>query len=204
MQVKICGVRTVEAARACAASGADLAGLNFVPGVTRRVEPRDAAAVVAALGEVVPVGVFRDQGSVELRRIAALVGLRWVQLHGSESPDECAALRDHFRVIKALTADHDATAYAHAVDALLIDGRAPGSGTSWDYARLRRTTDPSSAVPVFLAGGLDPSNVAAAICAGRPDGVDVASGVETEGRQDPALIHAFVRAARAAEERLTT
>jgi phosphoribosylanthranilate isomerase len=202
MLVKICGVRTVEAARACALAGADYAGLNFVPGVAREIPSHLVADVVEALGDVQIVGVFRDQTTTDVLRQAALARLDWVQLHGSETPQMCRNLRTSFRVIKALTVGTPPGAYAGAVDALLIDGRAPGSGTGWDYRRLRALrTGALCDVPILLAGGLAPTNVADAIGAARPDGVDVASGVELHGVQDPNLIHAFVRAARAASER---
>lgn len=194
---KICGLRAADAAAACVAVGADFAGLNFVPTSKRCINPLQARQLAAALGPVVPVGVFADQPLDEVVATAKMVGLGWIQLHGGESPDDCARLRaEGLRVIKALDADGLARAatFAPHVDALLVDGRTPGSGAAWDWARVQGPL--CAGAPLWLAGGLAPSNVAAAIAAARPSLVDVASGVEAAGRMDPDRVVAFVRAAR--------
>jgi phosphoribosylanthranilate isomerase len=194
MQVKICGVRSVAAAHACVHAGADLVGINLVPNARRSVNAATARRLVDALDGIPAVGIFRDQPTLEIERIAAHIGLSWVQLHGRESREECAALRQQFRVIKALVADDDPTEYMEVADILLVDGRRPGSGQPWDLSTWQRP----DFFPVFLAGGLTPDNVAAAIESVHPDGVDVASGVEHDGRQDLDLIRAFVVRAKGA------
>ncbi|MCA9492486.1 MAG: N-(5'-phosphoribosyl)anthranilate isomerase, partial [Myxococcales bacterium] len=122
-------------------------------------------------------------------------GFDWVQLHGREEAELCARIRRHHRVLKALAAPEvaDIDRYRGSVDALLVDGARPGSGETRAWSPV-----PCAEVPVWLAGGLTPENVGAAIALARPAGVDVASGVEVDGRIDPARVRAFVAAARAA------
>ena len=205
MQVKICGVRRVEDARACVAARADLAGLNFVS-ASRREVGADAAVVRAALGSVIPVGVFADASVDTIRARAQSLGLAWIQLHGHEPPAVCAALAG-LQIIKAV--DYDALtdpaalrAYSPHVAAFLVDGRTPGSGQTWDLARLADVVKDGClhGRPLFIAGGLDPQNVAAVIAASDPYGVDVASGVEARGHMDPVRVAAFCAAARRRKE----
>jgi phosphoribosylanthranilate isomerase len=201
--VKVCGVRDAASARACAAAGADLAGLNFWPRSRRCVDVEAARGLVAALGPVTPVGVFRDQPFAEVRGVAEAVGLGWVQLHGAETPADCAALRAQgLRIIKALpvrdAADLDAcAAFADVADLLLLDAPKPGGGRPFDHGALRGARLP---LPFLLAGGLTPENVGAAVARVRPHGVDAASGVEVDGAPSPDRVAAFCRAARAAAE----
>jgi phosphoribosylanthranilate isomerase len=198
--LKVCGVRTPDGARACVQSAVDFAGLNFVPGRRRAVGIELARGLVAMLGPVRPVGVFVDATADEVVRVATAVGLRWVQLHGSEAPETCAQLRSAgLRVIKALPVDDDLAAavarFQGAVDALLFDGAVAGSGRRWNWQRLEGV---SRATPFLVAGGLTPSNVAQAVARLTPTGVDVASGVETDGQLDPERVQAFCATARLA------
>lgn len=212
--VKVCGLRSPEAARACADAGVDFAGLNFVPGRPRCLTQDRAVDLLAELGAVQPVALFRDAEAARIDDLAGALGVRWIQLHGGESPEQCVRLaaRQHGRrIIKALTADQvrDAgamRAYAAAVEVFLVDGREPGSGRPWSWAaltearaRLReRRPGLLAGRPFWIAGGLDPDNVAEGIHALAPAGVDAASGLERGGETAPELIHGFVRAARAA------
>ncbi len=205
MQVKICGVRRVSDARACVAAGADLAGLNFVPSA-RRCVGDDVIDVRAALGSVTAVGVFADASLDDIIARATALDLGWIQLHGQEPPALCAALSG-YQVIKAL--GHDALvdpdrirAYAPHVSRFLVDGRVPGSGRPWDVSTLAPRVHDGLLCgrPLFVAGGLNPENVSAVIEAVGPHGVDVASGIEVDGRPDPARIAAFCAAARRPRE----
>ncbi|WP_428262844.1 phosphoribosylanthranilate isomerase, partial [Haliangium sp.] len=150
---------------------------------------------------------FVNQSEDEIAAAAAAAELDLVQLHGDEPAALCAGLRVRgLAVIKALglraEADLDRVrAYADAlVDFLLVDAPSPGYGGAgrtgdWDLARAAVAL---GVAPVLLAGGLRPDNVAAAITAVGPAGVDVASGVEAgPGVKDDDLVRAFVRAARA-------
>jgi phosphoribosylanthranilate isomerase len=203
VQVKICGVRTGDGAAACAQAGVDFAGFNFVDGARRAIDPTTARRLIPALGAVQPVGVFRDATPAEVRAVADDLGLGWVQLHGNESPQQCALLAETYRVIKALAASHagDAgklRAYASAATILLVDGPTPGGGEAWPWALLEAYKGAFEGVPIFVAGGLRPDNVASAVQAARPAGVDTASGVEEHGRLAPAKVLAFCEAARRA------
>jgi phosphoribosylanthranilate isomerase len=208
--VKICGVTSVEDALACAAAGADWIGLNFHPGSPRFIDTARAIEIVAALPPTVsPVGVFVDRPPAEIVDIAARVGLKIVQLHGSEPPDDLWALR-HLHLVRAfrLRQVRDwiaVTAFlaaAHAVgrlpDAVLVDAHVAGQvgGTGVTVA-----SEVLDAMPplgrLILAGGLTPENVAAKIARLRPWMVDTASGVEAApGRKDPAKVASFVDAVR--------
>ncbi|MCB9688186.1 MAG: phosphoribosylanthranilate isomerase [Alphaproteobacteria bacterium] len=193
MRVKICGVRDERAAEACAEAGVDLVGFNRVPTSKRCVPLGVARDLARRIGGAEAVLLLVDADEDTILREAE--GFAWVQLHGRESPELCAALRRHHRVLKALVAPEVAAIdrYRGSVDALLVDGARPGSGEVRSWSRV-----PCADVPVWLAGGLAPDNVASAIAAARPAGVDVASGVEVDGRIDPARVRAFVAAARAA------
>lgn len=198
--VKICGLRRLEDADACISAAADFAGINLAERFRRSVGPAQARALVERLGDgPTAVGVFMDQPVATVERIARAVGLDWVQLHGAETVDDCAALARRFHVVKALTADtaHRAAEFAPFVSAFLLDGRRPGSGERWDLeaADLPLADGLLAGRPVWLAGGLDPQNVATALAP--VSGADVASGVERDGQMASDRIHDFVRAARA-------
>lgn len=197
MFVKICGVTTEEDALLAVALGADAVGMVFAPS-PRRVTLDMARDIARRLPpEIMTVGVFRDEMPARVVEMAARSGLKGAQLHGAESLEAVAWVRQRLGfVIRALPAGHAAIAWHWAADAVLIDGPSPGSGQVFDW----RTADGASGGKrVILAGGLDPSNVAEAIARVRPWGVDVSSGVESRpGRKDPAKLRSFVVAAKAA------
>ena len=208
--VKICGLTAVGEALACARAGADRIGLNFHPASPRHVAPDVAAEIVAALPpSCTAVGLFVDRLPAEVAEIARRAGLHTVQLHGNEPPEDLLALR-HLTIIRAFRlADPAAVArmqaylqrtadLGRAPDAVLVDGyvagQQGGTGQTIDLGVL----DHLPQLPnLILAGGLTPENVAARIARVHPWMVDVASGVESSpGRKDPALVAAFIRAAR--------
>ncbi len=184
-QVKICGITREEDALLAAEKGADFIGFIFVPSTPRYIEPERAAAIAARVKEREKrpkiVGVFRDASVDYIREIGSLVGVDLVQLHGTESDDEIRAIGipaiKTFRVGDALP---DTTAVPSA-DWLLFDTfeerRSGGTGRRFDWSLL--AVYPRKK-PFFLAGGLSPDNIAAAISLVRPDGVDIGSGVEAE------------------------
>lgn len=202
IRVKICGVTDEAAGQAAAEAGADAIGLVFAPS-RRRVSREQARRIAAALPPfVTKVGVFVNAPLAEVRALADAVRLDAVQLHGDETAEECAAVAAlGVTVIKAVrvAGPLDVSALrALPVAAVLLDtyhrDRRGGTGEPFD----RRWATPLAAVkPVILSGGLTPETVAVAIAAARPFGVDVSSGVETDGRKDPAKMRAFVAAARA-------
>jgi phosphoribosylanthranilate isomerase len=148
------------------------------------------------------VGVFVDAPLADVREAIRDCALDRVQLGGRETPAYCVALDG--RAVKTLRLPGDQDLFgSYAVPLFHLDTPharlAGGTGQSWSYALARSIT---AKYPVLLAGGLRPDNVAQAIVAARPFGVDVCSGVETDRRKDPDKIEAFIRNVRAAVETL--
>ncbi|MBX9579554.1 MAG: phosphoribosylanthranilate isomerase [Gemmataceae bacterium] len=212
VRVKICGVTTPADARQAAEAGADAVGLNFYPKSPRYLTPQPAAAIVRGLPAfTAPVGVFVGMALRQVCAAAYQLGLRGVQTYDESPPDDDPFPFAHvpaFRVKDAAGLDHIRRYVAAATDrgrppaAVLVDsyveGELGGTGHKAPW-HLLAGFDPG--VPLILAGGLTPANVAEAITLVRPWGVDVASGVESApGRKDPAKVAAFVRAAKAAAE----
>jgi phosphoribosylanthranilate isomerase len=199
MFVKVCGLRTARDVRAAIEAGADAIGFVFSESV-RRIEP-DAARRLAETvpAHILTVGVFGGTPAREAGRIASDSGMRAIQLHGDYPREAFAELADlPVRLIRATTlcAGVDVTTGAYGEDMLLLDSPVAGSGERWDLALL------DGARPAgkwMLAGGLNARNVAAAMAAAKPWGVDVSSGVESaRGVKDPGLIQHFVSLARSA------
>ena len=206
LRVKVCGLTSVEDARAAAEAGADAVGLVFWPGSPRAVSLPVARAIAAALPPFVArVGVFVDAAADEMGRLADEVGLDVLQLHGQEPLEVLARLPR--RVLKAVHVESEAQleralAWAERGAGLLVDAagvaRPGGTGRAcdWDWARRLRERAPF----VALAGGLTPENVGEAVVRVAPHALDVSSGVESApGRKDPARMRAFVAAARSVE-----
>jgi tryptophan synthase beta chain/phosphoribosylanthranilate isomerase len=197
IQVKICGITSVEDARGAVEAGADAVGLNFVPETPRALDERTAREISAAVaGRAVRVGVFQDAPLERVREVLDAVELDVVQLHGHEPPDYVSALE--CPVAKTLPADRDlgerAAAYP-GVDLLIDHPSGGGSGREWDFGLARGLV--ASGRRVWIAGGLSPENVAAAVHRAHPHGVDACSALESApGRKDLERVRAFVRAAR--------
>ncbi|MFD7839605.1 phosphoribosylanthranilate isomerase [Streptomyces sp. NPDC059761] len=193
--VKICGLKTGADVDVAVAAGADAVGFVFAAGSPRTIgaaEARELAARVPA--GVLTVGVFRGQPVEEVRRLAEESGVRGVQLHGDEGPEYYEALRAEGRTLLRATAERVKRCGEYGEDLLLLDAPDPGSGKPWNWG------SEEFAAPEgrwLLAGGLTPGNVRAAVETTGAWGVDVSSGVERErGVKDPALIRAFIEAAR--------
>jgi phosphoribosylanthranilate isomerase len=199
-RVKLCGITRPEDAELAAALDAWAIGFILWPGSKRRADPAIAAGIARTQRRKLElVGVFVNPTLDDVVHAVEGIGLTHVQLHGDEGPAFCAAVaqRTGVRVIKALGiasgADIRAIERFHTDYHMLDSGRG-GSGRPWDW---RLSAQRRSPVPVILAGGLTPENVAAGIAAVRPWAVDVASGVESEpGIKDAAKVEAFVAAAR--------
>jgi phosphoribosylanthranilate isomerase len=207
--IKICGVKLADDAARVAAAGADFIGLNFWPKSKRYLAPERAPIVAAAArgaGSPKLVGVFVDATIDEILAVCAVIELDVIQLHGEEEPEDVRriSLKVYRPVWKAI-AVKSARDLEHLdgwpADALLLDAPTPGrggAGASFDHRLARDARQRYPAKNFVLAGGLDPSNVAAAIATVQPWAVDVASGVEAgPGIKDPAKIAAFVAAVRA-------
>lgn len=203
--VKICGIRDVRGAEAVGASGATHGGFVFVPGRRRAVTPDAARLLAPRLGSVEAVGVFLDASYDEIRKAADTAHIRTLQLHGSEPPTLGEKLtKDGYRVLRAISVKGPLgaplfKAWMPFVQAFLLDAPTAGHGRAFSSAHLPLGQTPLRALsgrPTWLAGGLNPQALAHRPEISRFDGLDVASGVEVEGRQDPQRIHAFVEAVR--------
>lgn len=204
VRVKVCGITNLEDALVAALAGADALGFNFWPRSPRYIAPRAAADIIAQLPPLVTsVAVVVDEPPAQVARLARKSGVRAVQLHGQESPQDVAALAaDGFAVLKAVRVGRDfrpqqLRSYV-GVDAFLLDtevkGRRGGTGKSFDWKKARAANRYGR---VLLAGGLTVENVGEAVAQARPYGVDVCSGVERRpGSKDHDLLREFIRQAK--------
>jgi phosphoribosylanthranilate isomerase len=199
--VKVCGVTSPDDAERAVEAGADAIGVNLWPDSKRFVDDGSARDVLAAIPQgILKVGVFVNATPDEVAARVDALGLDKAQLHGNERAVDFADL-DSALIIRAARVRDESTFQTEALwrpSLWLYDAFTPGYGGSghrapWPLvAKLGRR-------PFLLAGGLTPENVAAAIAAVRPDGVDVASGVESAPRRkDPEKLRRFIEAARAA------
>lgn len=215
---KICGLRDVGHAIVARDAGADLLGFVFVPGVRRQLTTEQARDIIDDFrsrsiqgGTPRLVGLFANQPLREVNRIIAECGLDLAQLCGDEPPDYWRQVDAD--VIRQVRIDDSAPHALAVVTALrrvdeavgngcipLLDkqetGQLGGTGRTFDWSIAREVAD---RFDVLLAGGLTPQNVGEAIAAVAPWGVDVSSGVESDGVKDAAKIMAFARAARRGE-----
>jgi phosphoribosylanthranilate isomerase len=199
-RIKICGITTVDDALCAVDAGADALGFVFHEKSPRYVKPLKVQRIVSALPPfVTTVGLFVNQPGEKIRQIMRLTGLQVVQLHGDEPPEACRL--EPYQVIKALRVKDESSltgAEDYPASALLLDTwsgkQYGGSGRCFDWQLAR---DLRTRVPLILAGGLTPENVAEAIRQVGPYGVDVSSGVEdSPGRKNRAKIFQFVNAVR--------
>jgi phosphoribosylanthranilate isomerase len=218
--VKICGIRSMEVLQAITHLPITHIGFVFAKS-KRQVTPAQAGEMIrflqtkAVAGETVPltVGVFVNPSEEELTETLQAASLDIVQLHGQETPEFCSWVKERFgvQVFKAvpLQKTHDAVPasssvaeqldhYAGSIDAVLLDTYDPvyggGSGTTFAWNCIPPYQDwvRRTGVKLLIAGGLEPGNVAQLIADYQPDGVDVSSGVETDGVKDISKITAFV------------
>jgi phosphoribosylanthranilate isomerase len=215
IKIKICGIKTEAHALAAAEAGADFIGLVFARS-PRQITPAQVNKIVAALKQkraVAPeiVGVFVNTPSYVVNRIAEFCHLDYVQLSGDETMDYCREIKiPHFKVIRispnyqAEQVCRDLAVWRWALSGqqhrFLLDSydrdRYGGTGKPLDWELAGEI---AKKFELILAGGLAPENVAAAIKTARPWGVDVSSGVETEGEKDMEKINAFIKVARDAD-----
>jgi phosphoribosylanthranilate isomerase len=190
VKLKVCGVTSLEDARAAIDCGAEYLGFNFYVKSPRYIAPAAARAIIERLPDgIISVGVFVNESRPkDVAEILRASGARMAQLHGDESPDYCAGVGVE-RVIKALRINDDfdarrvldypaAAILLDAFDSKLFGGT--GKTTNWEIAR-----EAARLTRIFLAGGLSPDNIVEAIRAVEPFAVDVNSGVESApGRKD--------------------
>ncbi|GFN30657.1 phosphoribosylanthranilate isomerase [Paenibacillus xylaniclasticus] len=217
-RIKICGLRDRATIRAMHGLDLEAVGFVFAPS-KRQVSPEQAADLIEEVrawptgamsrgAAPLAVGVFVNADLDELMHTVRTASLDVVQLHGSESPEQCAEAKLQLGVqvwkslsigrgteSEALGAKERLTPYAGSVDAFLIDAPGGGSGHAFDWSVIHQYKEAAAivGVPLYVAGGLSIDNVQALIQNYSPDGVDVSSGVETDGVKDIDKITTFVR-----------
>ncbi len=212
--VKICGLTEPESLEAALAGGADMVGFVFFEKSPRHLTLDRARRLSGqAHGRAEKVALVVDADDARIAAVVEALAPDWLQLHGAESPERVAALRQTFGlpILKALgiaekTDFSRVAAYEAVADRLLFDAKPPkdailpgGNGLSFDWTLLQEGARALKKPDWMLSGGLDPQNVAAAIRLTGAPGVDVSSGVETApGRKSVEKIRAFIAAARAA------
>jgi phosphoribosylanthranilate isomerase len=213
VDVKICGLSTVESLDAAIAAGADLLGLVFFPRSPRHVSLQQAKLLAdRARGRVKIVALVVDADDAALREINDVVAPDLYQAHGSETPQRVLEIHKLTTkpVIKAIKVGDmsdiaKAADYAGKASLILYDAKAPesltnalpgGNGLAFDWSLLGSS---SQSEGFILSGGLNPENVARAIRVTGAPIVDVSSGVErAPGQKDLGLIRKFIEAAKAA------
>ena len=189
MRVKICGITKIKQGQEIVELGADSLGFICVERSPRYITPDKIKAIADNLPtQIDKVGVFADCALTEIITVVNTANLTAVQLHGSETPDFCAQLRQalpcEIELIKAFhiktaASLQDTKAYKDKVDTLLLDAYHPqmlgGTGKTIDWQDLKQF---KPALPWMLAGGLNPDNIADALSRLQPDGIDLSSGVE--------------------------
>jgi len=204
VKIKICGITNRDDAQVAVAAGADALGFVMYRKSPRYVEPEVAKAIIAELPPfVLPVGVFVNEDAAAVRFLMDECGFVLAQLHGDETAAYCQQLGRP--VLKAMRVKDRGSFLALAeyqrrasVRGVLIDAFSEqaygGTGHMVDWTLAEEV---ARSVPILLAGGLTPSNVAEAVRLVRPYGVDVSSGVEEcPGKKDPEKVKAFIVAAR--------
>ena len=188
VKVKICGITSYYDAVAAMDMGADILGFNFYPKSPRYLTPRKAGEIVNMLPAFIDTsGIFVNATIDHIRETMDLCPLDWIQLHGDESPDFCRSLTYHnVKTMKAIRVKDQADVEKmrdFSTDAVLLDAFHPdkygGTGATFDWSVLGHSTR-----RIFLAGGINPDNVAEAVKLG-VYGIDVCSGIEAEpGKKD--------------------
>jgi len=217
-RIKICGLREVAHALVAAEAGAHYLGVICWPGSRRYVEPERIKAILNAMNttfdyQIRPlvVGVFVNATAESITELVRICGLDLVQLSGDEGWADCDALP--VPVLKALRVpperpaadllaelDHELPVHRGRAGKVLIESYVAGQfGGTGQTANWGVAGEVARHHPFLLSGGLTPENVGEAVRTVRPWGVDVASGVETDGVKDAAKIRSFIAAVHAAD-----
>lgn len=212
LDIKICGLKSAETLAAALDGGASHVGFIFFSKSPRYVAPEQAGDLrLAARGQAEAVAVTVDADNAFLDEIVMAMSPDWLQLHGRETPERVAAVRDRYSlpVMKALpvseAADLDRVKpYVGVADRFLFDARPPkdsalpgGNGLAFDW-RLLAALDAD--IDYMLSGGLNAANIGEALRLANPPGIDISSGVESApGVKDTGLITGFFRAVQDAQ-----
>jgi phosphoribosylanthranilate isomerase len=214
-KIKICGIKTPEHALAAVEAGVDFVGMVFTSS-PRQITPGQANKIVAALKKDLKtapeiVGVFVNTPVYVVNRIAEFCSLDYVQLSGDETMEYCKELIPSIFKVMKVGRHHkpeqicaDLTAWGKVLSnrnhKFLLDAhdgeKFGGTGKQIDYEVAKSITEKFE---VIMAGGLTPENVPLVINKVKPWGVDVSSGVETDGEKDMNKIKAFIKAVKDAD-----
>ncbi|MFC4386410.1 phosphoribosylanthranilate isomerase [Gracilibacillus marinus] len=202
VKVKICGLMDTLSVLTAVDAGADFIGLVFAKS-KRRITLEKAKELASIIpSNIKKVGVFVNEKKEVIEEIAEEVGLDYIQLHGDETPDFCAQLS--LPIIKAFSVasvEDVEKVKGYPCDYYLLDSPhgkyRGGNGTTFDWSLVKNQAFLKD--KMILAGGLTVENVAEAINEVKPIGVDVSSGVETNGVKDTDKIRAFLLAAKKGE-----
>lgn len=200
LHLKICGLTNLNHARFVSGALTDFLGFIFVKDSPRYIQPAEAGAIVSWLEGPKCVGVFKDQPMEEVKNIITQTGVSVAQLHGSETPEYCAALG--VETIKAFSVDQNTTRqeleeailpYLDVVDYILFDTKVGdatgGTGKTFDWTIV---VDITEEIPFFIAGGVSIDNIKQIMQEARPFGIDVNSSLESSpGEKDFDLMEAF-------------
>lgn len=196
-KIKLCGLSRPEDIQIANTLRPDYIGFVFAPKSKRFVPPARAAALKALLPEEIrAVGVFVREDPWHVAELLRQGVIDMAQLHGGEDDAYIARLRELtdkpiIQAFRVDSAEDVGRAQRSPADYILLDSGAGGTGTTFDWSLLKTIHR-----PWFLAGGLDPDNVAQAVKRYRPWAVDVSSGIETDGRKDPEKMKRFVEQVR--------
>jgi phosphoribosylanthranilate isomerase len=195
--IKICGITTAQDAQDAVAAGATALGFNFYQKSSRYLSPEHAHEIARSVpAGILRVGVFVNASMEELSTVGGAIPLDVLQLHG-----EVPARVLSFRVWRSLPVDKhfNSTILSDLFEAYLLDTPSIGFGGSGQTFDWSVVTASNPAARLIVAGGLDASNVGAAVAALHPWGVDACSRLESlPGRKDPRKVRAFIEAAREA------
>ena len=204
MWIKVCGLKDAANVSLVAGLGPDMMGFIFYEPSPRYAGALDPAVVRALPWNIRRVGVFVDAGEEQILRTAREYGLDTIQLHGDETPDQCAALREKgFYVVKAVGVSvlediRRTEEYRNTCDIVLFDTKSPsrgGTGEKFDWTFLQTYDGP----PFLLSGGIGPADVQAVAGFRHPDflGVDLNSRFETiSGIKNVEVLRNFIRAVK--------
>ena len=201
VKIKLCGLSRPEDIAEANALMPDYIGFVFARKSKRYVPPEEAARLRALLDPgIAAVGVFVNAPEAQVAALLNSGTIQAAQLHCSEDAAYIRRLRaltdgELWQAFRVSGPEDLARAAASEADRILLDNGPGGTGERFDWGLLAGFT----ARPFLLAGGLYPENVREAVQAVRPWGVDVSSGIESDGRKDPEKMRAFVKAVREAE-----
>lgn len=198
MLVKICGIQDIETGIVAAEAGADFLGFVFAKS-KRQVTPQQARDIIQALpASTKTVGIFVNEPVAQMKEIQELANLDYIQLHGDEKPNVANALQTNTIKAYPVTEETLPTIQSYPSEYYLLDspigGARGGNGTTFDWDLAIDL--PIKRSKIILAGGLNESNVTEAIQRLHPAGVDVSSGVETNGQKDHEKIKRFISIAK--------